>query len=221
MKGTLNMAEDLRRDKTESYVLVSDSSWTLFYQHGRCTLRLDSAKVEFLNGSIIFSFYCFLCELGNVTLGICGHIWSIHPETVYTEPALNEEAAGSHFTSTKLGWPVCSCRQKYHLFWWWCCSADTQLFWSQFKSLSHNDVLCRAGFCLQHDLETTEIDSMLLTTLQETPSKAWNSPHLTSLPWYRDNNPFLTRYPSCSTQQIPNHAGKKRREGREGQMVSS
>lgn len=111
-KDALNMAEDLRRDKSESYTLLWDSSWTFFYQHGRCTLSLDSGKVGFMNGGIIFSFYYFPGELRKVILGICGHIWSIHPEALYVEPALNEEAAGPQFTSTKLGWPVCSHSQN-------------------------------------------------------------------------------------------------------------
>lgn len=112
MKDILNMAEHLRRDKSESYVLVLDSSWTLFYQYSRCTLRLDSGKVDFMKTSIIFSFFCFLGELRKVILGIRGHIWSIHPGALYTEPALSEEAAGPQFTSTKLGWPVCSHSQN-------------------------------------------------------------------------------------------------------------
>lgn len=79
-------------------------------------------------------------------------------------------------------------------------AVQTQLFWSQFKSLSHSDILCRAGFCLEADPEPTEMDGIPLTVLQRTPSKSWNSPHLTSLPWNRDNSLFLTWYPSCSTQ---------------------
>lgn len=106
---------------------------------------------------------------------------------------------------------------------WPCCSADTRLFQSQFKykSLSHSDVLCRAGLCLGPDTQPTEMDRILLTVLQQTPAKSLNSPYLTSLPWNRDNHHFFTQCPSCSTQQIPNHSGRKRREGKEGQMVSS
>lgn len=50
-------------------------------------------------------------------------------------------------------------------------------------------------------------------TLQQAPPKSWSSPHLTSIPWNRDNL-FLIRCLPCSTQQIPNHAGKERGEGR-------
>jgi len=106
------MAENLRRDESESHTFLQDSSWTLFYQHGRCTLRLGSGKVGFTNGSIIFSFYFSLVELRKVNLGIRDHIWLIHPGALHIEPSLKEEAAGPQFTSTKLGWPVCSRSQN-------------------------------------------------------------------------------------------------------------
>lgn len=50
--------------------------------------------------------------------------------------------------------------QSGHFFWQQCCSTDTQLFWSQFKSLSHNAVLYRAGLCLKVGPELPEMNRM-------------------------------------------------------------
>lgn len=135
-----------------------------------------------------------------VILGICAHICLMHLRVLHIEPALNKGVAGPQFTSTRLGWPSCSCSQGWLLFRRWCCSADTQLFWRQFKSLSHSDVLHRAGLWLKACPEPPEMDRMISTVLQWTPSKSRNFPHLTFLPWDRDSNLFLTQYPSCSTQ---------------------
>lgn len=194
----------MRRNKSKTYILLLDSSWTLCYLHGSCAYTLGSCKEGLMNGSIILLllllFYCFLSDFRKVILGICALICLMHLRVLHTEPALNKEAAGPQFTSPKLGWPSCSCSQGWLLFRRWCCSADTQLFWSQFKSLSHSDVLHSAGLWLKACPEPPEMDRMLSTVLQWTPSKSRNSPHLTSLPWNRDSNLFLTQYPSCSTQ---------------------
>lgn len=73
-KNTLNMTEVLTRDKSKSYTLIWHSSWTLFYQHSRYTLKVYSGKqgLQIVHYFLIL-LQCLRGELKKVILGVVEH----------------------------------------------------------------------------------------------------------------------------------------------------